>query len=186
MRKRFSRGRWLLEGKNGTGGGGKGFAEANRESAARYDRAVTVLSSSSLRCVQPVAFHLQFELVVPALLSHIPPSRRRQIWLPRRVIPRLYCKIVIPIFCVSRNSASWVVVGIRRLGATFVGFCNLSRGCRVKKYVKGGYGSKGSAYGNLGRTKKHHLYDSIRLGCRTNYWSLNTGERDILNKQYES
>ena len=40
---------WLLEGKNGMGGGGEGFGGANRESAARRDRAVTVLSSSSRR-----------------------------------------------------------------------------------------------------------------------------------------
>jgi len=43
---------WLLEKRNGVGGGGEGgegLAGANRESAARRERAVTVLSSSSQR-----------------------------------------------------------------------------------------------------------------------------------------
>ena len=41
---------WLLVWKHGIGGGGGGgFPEANRESAARHKRAVTVLSSPSLR-----------------------------------------------------------------------------------------------------------------------------------------
>ena len=38
---------WPLVWKNGIGGGGEGFPEANRESAARRERAVTVLSSPS-------------------------------------------------------------------------------------------------------------------------------------------
>ena len=34
-------GRWILVWKNGIGGGGEGFPEANRETAARRERAVT-------------------------------------------------------------------------------------------------------------------------------------------------
>jgi len=108
--------RWVL-GKNGIGGGGEGFTGANRESTARRDQGMTVLSSSSRRpnsVPQVAAFSLQLQLIVPALLSHIPLSWHRQLGLPRRVIPRLYIEIVVPNFHVFRRSASgwWLVSGV--------------------------------------------------------------------------
>jgi len=57
---------WLLEEKNGIGGGGEGFAGANRESAARCDRAVTVLCSSSSAP--------KFSIQVVAFRAHRPSS----------------------------------------------------------------------------------------------------------------
>jgi hypothetical protein len=41
-------GRWIFVGRNGMGGGGEEFAEANRESAAHREQVPRVLSSSSL------------------------------------------------------------------------------------------------------------------------------------------
>ena len=65
---------WLLVWKNGIDGGGEGFLEAKRESAAHRERAVTVLF---------IAFRLHLELIVPAFLSNISPSLSRQLWFSR-------------------------------------------------------------------------------------------------------
>ena len=112
-------GPWLLEGKNGIGDGGEGFASANRESAARGDRAVTVLSSSprypnlaskSTRLASNSSSSSQ-------LSSHT--SRRCNVDSLglRGELFRVSASKSSSRFSVgSAVGASWVVVGIRRLG----------------------------------------------------------------------
>jgi len=78
---------------------------------------MTVLSSLSRRLnsvPQVAAFSLQLQLIVPALLSHIPLSWHRQLGLPRRVILHLYIEIIVPNFHVFCRSASgwWLVSGV--------------------------------------------------------------------------
>jgi len=104
-------------GKNGIGGGSEGFTGVNRESTAHRDQGMTVLSSLSWRLnsvPQVAAFSLQLQLIVPALLSHIPLSWHRQLGLLRRVILHLYIEIIVPNFHVFCRSASgwWLVSGI--------------------------------------------------------------------------
>ena len=61
--------------------------------------------------IRLVAFCFHLKRVVPAFLSHISPSRSRQLGLAKQVIPRLYFEIVIPGFRSFGRSAYVVVVG---------------------------------------------------------------------------
>ena len=93
---------------------GEGFTDANRESAARRNRTMTLTVPSSSSCAQIehcrqlVAFRLHFQFIIPALFSNIPPSWRKYLRLPKRVVPCLYFKTVTPIFCLFHGG--WVVV----------------------------------------------------------------------------
>jgi hypothetical protein len=72
-----------------------------------------LLASVPRFSIQIVAFSLQLQFIVPALLSHISPSRRTQPGPPRRVIPRLDLKSSSRFLVCSAVGASWVVVGRR-------------------------------------------------------------------------
>ena len=73
------------------------------------------LISSPRLLIRLVAFRIHLKLIVPAFLSHISPSRSRQLWPSRSVIPRLCVEMVIPVFRLFGSSAWVVVVGIMRI-----------------------------------------------------------------------
>ena len=89
--------------------------DASRESEARRERAMAVLSSSSL-CPQSAlpsnsSLSPLTPILVPILLSHIALSRGGQLCLSRRVVARHYLKIDIPVLQIQSKDLLAVFMG---------------------------------------------------------------------------
>ena len=76
---------------------------------ASSDSSVLLVSAPKFS-IQVVAFSLQLHFIDPTLLSHISPSRHRQLGPPRRLIPRLHFEVIIPIVHVFRSASWWWLV----------------------------------------------------------------------------
>lgn len=107
-------GYWLLEGKKDMGWRRRRIVrrrKSRKPSTLRpsSDCPVIFVTAPKLSIVVQLAmFRIQFQFVVPALLSNIASSRGRQLEFSRRAVPRLYFEIINPVFCVF-DCHAWVV-----------------------------------------------------------------------------